>query len=177
MLEDALRDDRTDIDNESTADLVSQIGRGLRGVNLNAPSLATESMYGDEYNDQSDALLASSNFVSSDKPRTICVCLVSISDRRVPRNSKRHSVILVPFTSPKSVTSNGGNRTVGAQDIRTYHWASILLPVTASQPSALNPRLSLATEPFLAAQQIAKWWPLFLLDYLLEARAHSRTRL
>ena len=54
MLEDALRDDRTDIDNESTADLVSQIGRGLRGVNLNAPSLATESMYGDEYNDQSD---------------------------------------------------------------------------------------------------------------------------
>ena len=120
MLEDALRDDRTDIDNESTADLVSQIGRGLRGVNLNAPSLATESMYGDEYNDQSDALLASSNFVSSDKPRTICVCLVSISDRRVPRNSKHHSVILVSIHITEICNQQRGKqncRCPGHQDL------------------------------------------------------------
>ena len=86
MLEDALRDDRTDVDNESTADLVSQIGRGLRGVNLNAPSLATESMYGDEYNDQSDDYGGDSDPAEAIKARHM--------NERAPRTVGHLSTIL-----------------------------------------------------------------------------------
>ena len=47
MLEDAIRDDASDgMDTASAADIMAKVAAGLEGMDLNAPSLATESQYG-----------------------------------------------------------------------------------------------------------------------------------